>query len=243
MHDLILMFDFDFKFNYRGFEVGAEPVGPSERALRRAHIPMTTDQDTEARIFEAARKVFVEQGPSNARMQDIADEAGITSSLLHYYYRSRDQLFEKVFEEEVLRMIPRGRKLIESDRPLEEKISEFARVMVEFHRENPHLAMFVAYEAHYNPDHLGPIKDAMEEIDLSPLRAQIESRVEAGTMRPIRAEDLLANLQSMCIFPVIARPILQSILDLDEAGFEQFLEHRETSVPDFLVAALRPESS
>ena len=204
---------------------------------------MTTDQDTEDRIFEAARKVFVERGPSNARMQDIAEEAGITSSLLHYYYRSRDQLFEKVFEEEVLRMIPKGRQLIESDRPLEEKLSEFARMMVRFHRENPHLAMFVAYEAHYNPDHLGLIRDAMESIDLDPLRGQIEARVEEGTMRPVQAEDLLANLQAMCIFPLIARPILQSLLGMDEFGFEEFLTRREESVPEFLVAALRPDPS
>ena len=57
-----------------------------------------TTEGTEERIFEAARKVFARKGRDGARMQEIADEAGINRALLHYYFRSKQGLFEAVFE-------------------------------------------------------------------------------------------------------------------------------------------------
>ena len=57
-----------------------------------------TDKQTEERIFDAATDVFTEKGMDGARMQDIANHAGINKSLLHYYYRSKDRLFDAVFE-------------------------------------------------------------------------------------------------------------------------------------------------
>src|SRR5262245_51487236 len=55
------------------------------------------DQPTEERIITAARKVFLSKGLAGARMQDIADEAGINKALLHYYFRSKEKLFDMIF--------------------------------------------------------------------------------------------------------------------------------------------------
>jgi len=56
------------------------------------------DRQTEDKIFESATDVFLEKGMDGARMQVIADHAGINKSLLHYYYRTKDHLFNAVFE-------------------------------------------------------------------------------------------------------------------------------------------------
>ena len=66
-------------------------------------------QDTEQRIFEAARVIFIRKGMSDARMQEIADEAGINKSLLHYYFRTKEKLFDAVFKEAFSQMAPRWR--------------------------------------------------------------------------------------------------------------------------------------
>ena len=55
------------------------------------------DKQTEDKIFEAATIVFEEKGLAGARMQNIADRAGINKALLHYYFRTKDHLFEAVF--------------------------------------------------------------------------------------------------------------------------------------------------
>ena len=58
---------------------------------------MKKDLSTEEKILNAAKKVFLTKGMDGARMQDIADEAGINKALLHYYFRSKDKLFEQIF--------------------------------------------------------------------------------------------------------------------------------------------------
>lgn len=242
---LILIFDSNIRINYRAFEVIEIPASESPRpsVVRGNRRTMPTDNDTEERIFEAARKVFVERGPSNARMQDIAEEAGITSSLLHYYFRSREQLFAQVFEKEVLRVIPRGRELLESDRPLQEKLARFSEMLIEFHGENPHLAVSVVYEAHYDPDRLQGVREALRAIDLTRLQDQVDRRVSEGTMRSVSAEDLLTNVVALSVFPVLARPVLQAVLGIDgEEAFEEFLDGRSSSVPAFVEAAIQPPS-
>lgn len=80
---------------------------------------------TEERIKEAAKKVFVQKGYSGARMQDIANEAKINKALLHYYFRSKDQLFELIFMENIQKMMPKINSIIDSDDKLFDKIEKF----------------------------------------------------------------------------------------------------------------------
>ena len=80
------------------------------------------DTTTEGKILAAARKVFIAKGMAGARMQDIADEAGINKALLHYYFRSKEKLFETIFKELSLQFLPRINSLFESELSLFEKI-------------------------------------------------------------------------------------------------------------------------
>ena len=65
-----------------------------------------TEVDTEARILEAAHRVFVRRGVAAARTQEIADEAGVNKALLHYYYRSKEKLANAVFLQAARAMFP-----------------------------------------------------------------------------------------------------------------------------------------
>lgn len=199
---------------------------------------MAAKQDTEQVILESARKVFVELGPANARMQDVAEEAGITPSLLHYYYRKRDDLYRAVFEREVKRFIPKQLEVLATDKPLVPKLSEFARGVIAFHAENPHLAAFVAFETHYNAEHQARISDAFDGLDLDRLQAQIDREADAGRIRRIDARHLITHTLSMCLMPFVGRPVLQSAMEMDDDAFDRFLEARKETVPHFIEAAL-----
>jgi AcrR family transcriptional regulator len=198
---------------------------------------MAAKQDTEQVILDAAREVFVRLGPQ-ARMQDVAEEADITQSLLHYYFRRRDDLYRAVFEAELKRVMPEKAEVLRSDRPLEEKLALFAEKAIAFHAENPHLAAFIVFETHYNDEHFEKIEAALSDLDLEGLQRQIDERVEAGTLEPMDARHLLAHTFSLSLFPFIAKPIFQSIFDLDEEGFEGFIEERKEAVPQFIRRAL-----
>jgi AcrR family transcriptional regulator len=195
------------------------------------------EQNTEQDILDAARTVFVEQGPT-ARMTDVAEAADIHQSLLHYYFRRRENLYRKVFEEELKRTMPAQADVLRSDRPLSEKLRRFAQNMIDFHAKNPHLAAFILFEIHYNDEHFDTIEATLVGIDLADLQQQIDERVEQGEMEPVDVRHLLTHLFSLCLFPFLAKPIFQLIYDLDEAAFDAFIEERKEAVPAFIDRAL-----
>lgn len=204
---------------------------------------MPDEPSTADKILDAARKVFVRLGPAKARMRDVADEADITQSLLHYYFRTRDDLYEAVFERELKRFIMQQINLLTSDQPLVEKLQTIAHDAIDFHMDNPHLAAFVAFETHYNEENALPVRQIFSEFDLSVLQKQVDAHADAQRQPAPDARHVLVNMMSMCLFPFIAAPILRSMMDMDKAAYRTFLEQRKQQVPQFIAAALRGSAS
>src|SRR6201991_2963463 len=109
------------------------------------------DTDTKERILEAARNVFVHKGMFGARMQDIADEAGINKALLHYYFKSKEKLFEEVLREAAIKLFPRINEIFTSDDSLFTKIELFCEEYITVVLENPYLPLFVLNEMNQDP--------------------------------------------------------------------------------------------
>src|SRR3954454_20198668 len=112
---------------------------------------MQKDQSTEERILAAAQKVFLAKGMDGARMQDIADEAGINKALLHYYFRSKDKLFEQIFLDVASALLPRIFAILESDRGLFEKIENFCDEYISQLIETPYVPIFILNEINRQP--------------------------------------------------------------------------------------------
>ena len=188
------------------------------------------DTNTEQRILEAAKKVFVRKGMAGARMQDIADEAGINKALLHYYFRNKEKLFEMIFTEAASKLFPRINQLFTAELPLFEKIERFCHEYIDIVKSNPYLPLFVLQkfwkgEHKPNPTHL---------------LNQIAEEVQRGTIRPIHPVNLLINLVSMTIFPFMAKPMLEANLGISADQFNDFIEQRKKEIPAFIISALRP---
>ena len=101
------------------------------------------DKLTEEKIFEAATEVFIEKGMDGARMQDIATHAGINKALLHYYFRTKDQLFNVVFEMISRKILKKFAPVFDKNLTLEEKIRFFFREHITFLQKNPKLPAFL----------------------------------------------------------------------------------------------------
>ncbi len=115
---------------------------------------MVNKVNTEDRILEAAKEVFIAKGFDGARMQEIADTAEINKALLHYYFRNKDKLFEAVFEETLLQIGPMVLSFVNEPIPLEVKIWKFVDDYIEIIRNNPKLPLFILNEIHVNPDRI-----------------------------------------------------------------------------------------
>jgi AcrR family transcriptional regulator len=206
------------------------------------------DTDTEARILDAAHIVFVRRGTAGARMQEIADEAGVNKALLHYYFRSKGRLAAAVFQRVARGLFLRVSETLGSDAGIEDKVRRVVQLYLEQLTKTPYAPAYVISELNQHPDRAAQFVEAVRHIREQSLNAdvldtlgkQLRRRVRAGEMRAISTPQFIANLASLCIFPFAARPMLCAILDLDDRGFARFIEERKTALPEFFLNALRP---
>lgn len=206
------------------------------------------DRDTEQRILQAARVVFIRHGTAGARMQEIADEAGVNQALLHYYFRSKSRLAQAVFREAAGRLIPAILQMLGSDELLERKIERFVHLYIDTVRQNPFLPGYILAEVHHHPERMRLMAASLVESParqagsgfLQRLQAQLDEERTAGRMRGIAAEQFLVNVISVVVFPFVARPILEVILGLDDAAFSRFLDTRRAELPGLILSSLRP---
>jgi TetR/AcrR family transcriptional regulator len=198
------------------------------------------DHTTEHLILDAAKKVFVQKGMAGARMQDIADEAGINKALLHYYFRNKEKLFEVIFMEAAEKLFPRINAIFEADQPLFEKIENFCVEYIAIVMENPFLPLFVLNEINQDPDYfLKKVWTGKSKPNPVKLLEQIEKEVKKGTIKRVNPMHLLMNLISMTIFPFVAKPMFQKNLGMSESQFRMAMEERKREIPRFIIDSIR----
>jgi AcrR family transcriptional regulator len=221
---------------------------PAKRPGRPRPPAARRDGDTEGRILDAAHAVFVRRGTAGARMQEIAAEAGVNQALLHYYFRSKEQLAHAAFARAASQFLPAIVDVMASGAELEEKVARVVALELDQLIRVPFLPGYIIGEVTHRPERARQLIVAMageSADDIRPrlfgtLKAQIDARVAAGTMRPIAPHTFMVNLMSLCIFPFAARPMLMAIAGLDERGFAQFIARRREELPAFFLGGLRP---
>ena len=202
--------------------------------------PVPADDSTEQRIFDAAHELFVQKGLDGAKMQEIADRAGINKALLHYYYRSKEKLYEMVAKAVVSRAVPAVLKMIESDEPLEQKIPKFIDFYIDLISRNPFVPLFVITELNKHPERFFEtiLPKRLPKPDV--FFAQIEAEIAKGNIRPVKPQHVLVNIVSMCVFPIVARPMIRVVMGLSQEEMNQLLSERKEEVKRFIFQALKP---
>jgi TetR/AcrR family transcriptional regulator len=209
---------------------------------------LLSDGDAETRILDAAHLVFVRRGTAGARMQEVADEAGVNKALLHYYFRNKDRLASAVFQRVAHVLFARVADVAQSDLSLEDKVRDIIAAYLDQFLQTPYAPAYLIGEMSQHPERAGQLLDALGAIKgragpppfLVALTAQLHAGIAAKRLRPIPPRQFLANLVSLCIFPFAARPMLNAVFGMDDRGFREFIEERKTSLPDFFLNALRP---
>ncbi|HUX55314.1 MAG TPA: TetR/AcrR family transcriptional regulator [Williamwhitmania sp.] len=196
--------------------------------------------ETEDRILVAARKVFVAKGMEGARMQEIADDAQINKALLHYYFRSKELLFEKVFVEAVQHAFPSIAEFMIAERPFWEKIEFFIDRYLSLIHENPFIPAFIIQEINRDPENLIRILKT-SNINFQQVAAVIRQDFskQGDHYLTISPEHFMVNVISLCVFPFIAAPMIKHVLcNGDEERFRQMLSERKQVVLMFVKSAM-----
>lgn len=195
--------------------------------------------ETENSILKAAKTIFYKKGLAAARMQEIADEANINKAMLHYYFRSKQKLFEAVFLQAFRELAPHLNTIFNSDKPIFEKITDFVDSYISFVTDNPYLPTFIIQEININPqfgktffaNHITP--------DPSAFQKQLDEAVEQGIIKPIDSKQLVLDLISLTAFPFVGKGMVTGILGMDEAAFRATMEERKKLIPEMIINTIK----
>jgi len=202
-------------------------------------------KDTETKILDAAKEVFQHKGLTGARMQEIADKAGINKALLHYYYRTKDKLFEKVFDLAFSVFIPKIRDIVLStDKTVFEKIEFFVENYINLLQKHPYIPGFIINELNRNPQMLVQLFEKniqFKEMNLfEKFDNQLQDEFNKGIIRSVDSRNLMTNVIGLCIFPIVARPIIQGIMfNNNKEEYDVFLAQRKKFVTDFIINSIK----
>lgn len=195
---------------------------------------------TEEKIFEAATEVFIDKGLDGARMQDIADHAGINKSLLHYYFRTKDRLFTAVFEKIAGQMFKRFAPVFDENMSMEDKIRFFIKEHITFMQKNPKLPGFILNEFHRNP---ARIKKLVKSFDINKLWMTLEHQHKEELKKyNITRENIpqfMTTIAGMTVFPFVAKPIIGGIMETMGYNFNSYIEERKEYAADFIIRSLK----
>jgi len=196
-------------------------------------------KSTEELIFEAALTVFQKKGLSGARMQEIADVAGINKSMLHYYYRSKDQLFKQVFLQSFKQFLGGIIPILNNEHTTwEQKIPLIIDHYIVALKRNSNLPLFVLSELRHNPDqYLGMVKE--NGIKQTVFLKQILEATQNGSIRPIDPAQIFVTVVSGTIFPFLAEPMIKHLWNINDADWDIFIESRKTVILDMLFKYLK----
>ena len=198
------------------------------------------NDNTEQQILDAAHDVFIEKGMQAAKMQDIADKAGIKRTVVNYYFRTKEKLYKKVARAIIQKALPMMMGVLNSDKPLEEKITAFVRNYINMAQLNPFMPGYIVNEV----NRMGP--EFIEEMfdkkpDISIFIAHLEREMDAGNIVRTNPHQIMLHMISMCLFPFVGKKMFMLMSGLDTAETNALLEARKTEVPRMIMAGIRPD--
>jgi TetR/AcrR family transcriptional regulator len=207
-------------------------------------MTINKDLSMEQRILEVAERLFLEKGFALTSTTEIAKEAGCNQALVHYYFRTKDNLFETIFIKKFESFFAGLDFIDEPGAPFETTLQRLVEAQFELVRRNPQLPFLVINELTTNPSRIESLKQRVGGLIAgmhSRLGSLLDAAVAAGRIRPVGLVDVVFDLLSLNVAVFLAAPIAKPVLGLDEAGYEAIIEARKREIVELIVRGLAPD--
>lgn len=195
--------------------------------------------DTAAKILKAAEEEFMEKGYGNAKMISIAARAGVSHSMLHYYYRSKGKLFQMIFDEKAKLIVSILEGVHDKEISFKEVISHFVMNQFDLMRKNDRFVWFMIDELIHNKENLTKIMEiVLPKVTgyIQCVNDMLEKEVKAGNVREIKLMDLIVNIVSINVGSFLFLPVLGQIMP--EADINRYLDERRRSNVEFILDSI-----
>ena len=192
--------------------------------------------DAEKRILIAARKVFEVDGFGGARMQRIADEAGISKASLHYYFRSKEKLFDKIFDEYMERIIPLFSTWQDDSDDWQPKVRKFMQDLMLVFRDTSML--FLIQEMRRDPAKL-ELQLAAKRKKPNAFVAYYERLRKDGLVRDTDPRVFALSMHALCAYPYINEPMMCGALRMKPKEYHEFMEPYVEQAAEIMIRSMK----
>ena len=175
-------------------------------------------------------------------MRNIAAESGVNVAMVNYYFRSKEKLFDTIFEEAFTILTDKLFYLVDSDLPFFEFIRKWIYSYYDMLFEYPGLPIFVLTELAANPQKISEKFKRKPYSLYEKLSERIKAEETKGTIRPIPIPDFLLNIVSLSVFPFAAGPVATQFLNMSETDYMKILDKHREYVADFVIGAIKKEN-
>lgn len=186
----------------------------------------TQCEDMENKILGIAKKLFIEKGYTETNMSEIALHVGINRPGLHYYFRTKERMFQAVFSQIVLSFLPEIKEIIlRKDLPISQRIgyvidSYYDRIF----KENPHLPLFMVKEINRDVDHLlATIRELRLDALVKEIAASLEEEMAAGQLKTVPLQTVFLTFYSLLITPCLSKNMISLVLMEEGESFDDLL--------------------
>jgi AcrR family transcriptional regulator len=195
-------------------------------------------QQSKQRIFEVSIQEFAEHGLGGARMERIARRAGINKAMIFYYYTSKENLYRTIIRSSLTELFPQVNKAILTSPSPGEFFEILPDIYIRFFSRKQNIIRMIGIELIQRPENLKPIiKEIFSGIGWSPadnIRKRIVSWHEEGLITESDPVHFIMNVIPLCIFSLLAKPMVEAIFQIEIKDTETFLEARIQSISDLL---------
>jgi AcrR family transcriptional regulator len=199
----------------------------------------------ENRIIEAAKLVFVRKGYEATTMGDIAAEVGISRTAMHYYFRTKEMMFEAIFAQLTDTILPNVDLIMDEQTTILEKLPKIVDQYLTALRNNLMFPLFVINEMNRDPSRLfqAVLKNPRRLQPMLRLRGQILEEMEKGLINTLPLEDVASVFIGLIIFPILIRNVLVSaFMEGRTEAFDELINRRGQLIYDMMYRLLSPPS-
>jgi AcrR family transcriptional regulator len=203
---------------------------------------MKINTNTEQKILNAATEVFLDKGHDGARMQEIADKAGINKALLHYYFRSKHKLFMTVFKKEAQTMLISIFSLISPVDDFEKFLRKFISGYLKNVSSRKHIMRFILWELDKSPEEVASwFFEVFTNSGFpgNPIILRVEKAIKDGEIKAVDPTNFILSLLGMCIFPYVAEPMLKHLLPGFSTETPNFVRDRTRAIIDLIYSDIK----
>ena len=194
-------------------------------------------------ILETAERLFLEKGFAMTSTTEIAKEIGCNQALIHYYYRTKENLFNIIFEKKFKQFFQNIFILENLDQlAFLDKLKHIIEAHFDMVRQNPRIPLLIVTEFSRNPEMVATLKEKLQGVVTSlfeSLNTDLQAEIAAGRVRQITIIDLIFTVISINISLFLLLPVAAEIMTMDEKQKEFVINHRRDEHVKLILNGIR----